>query len=421
MGEVLGEPALDGSGAVGTVGRPSLAGTTFWFLWLNAVSLQLIVSADRFTFLWLVEDTLGSPTWASGLIVFAIGAPVCLLVMTAGALADRHDRRRMLMTTQVAGLGVVTVGAALVWTEVIDLGIAVVLAAAFGTVVAFALPVRSSLVPALVGPGRVMQAVVWMTVGSNVAMIAGPLFVGGIIEAHGVAWAFVAQGACFTLGLGFATRIVVPPRGTVVARRSLRADIGQALRFVRDHDRLGPLFLLLGVGGGVMGGSAFTLLPRIARDEFDRGAAEAGRMFALMGLGMIITSLTLMRHRARLRRRGLTFIGFMILGTVNQMLQGVAPSFLALQGLLLLWGLTGGFYINLNQSLIQELTPADRMGRVMALNALVGAGLLPLGGLAAGVVASLIGPRETLSLFGVVSLGCVLVVLWRAEALRNLR
>ena len=66
-----------------------MAGTGFWLLWANAVMLALIVSADRFTFLWLVEDTLGSPSWASGLIVFAIGAPVCALVMTAGAMADR--------------------------------------------------------------------------------------------------------------------------------------------------------------------------------------------------------------------------------------------------------------------------------------------------------------------------------------------
>jgi predicted MFS family arabinose efflux permease len=169
-----------------------------------------------------------------------------------------------------------------------------------------------------------------------------------------------------------------------------------------------------------MGGGSFTLLPQIARDEFGRSASEAARLFALMGLGMIITSLMLMRYRSRLRRRGLVFMAFMVVGTANQVLQGWAPTFALLQGLLLVWGLTGGFYMNLNQSLIQELTPQDRMGRVMALNSLVQAGLMPIGGLLAGVLAQWIGAPLTLSLFGVAGLVSVIIALLRADALRSL-
>ncbi len=406
--------------AVPSRAATSLAGTGFWYLWANAVSLALIISADRFTFLWLVEDTLGSPTWASGLIVFALGAPVCALVLTAGALADRHDRRRMMLITQTSGTVVVGVGAVLVWTGVITLALAVVLAAAFGTVVAFAMPVRSSLVPALVGTERVMQAVVLMTIGANVAMIVGPLLVGNVIESFGVGWAFAVQAACFLLGFAAATQIHPPPHPPVAVRRHLRVEIAEALRFVWHHDVLRALFLLLAVGGGLMGGSAFTLLPRIARDEFGRDAAEAARLFALMGVGMVTTSLLLMRYRSRIRRRGLVFMCFMVVGTTDQVLQGFAPSFFALEMLLLLWGLTGGMYMNLNQALIQELTPPDRMGRVMALNSMVSAGLLPLGGLASAMLASVIGAQEALSVFGLLGLCCVLTALWRADGLRSL-
>ncbi len=407
--------------AVPTAPATSLAGTGFWFLWANAVSLALIVSADRFTFLWLVEDTLASPTWASGLIVFALGAPVCGLVLTAGALADRHDRRRMMLITQSAGTLVVGVGAILVWTGVIGLGSAVVLAAAFGAVIAFAMPVRSSLVPALVGTERVMQAVVLMTIGANVAMIVGPLLVGGVIKAHGVGWAFAVQATCFLFGLAAATRIRPPPHTHIADRRLLRVEIAEALRFVWRHDVLRALFILLSVGGGLMGGSAFTLLPRIARDEFGKDAAEAARLFAFLGLGMVTTSLMLMRYRSRIRRRGLVFMCSMVVGTSDQVLQGFASSFVSLELLLLGWGLTGGFYMNLNQALIQELTPRDRMGRVMALTTLVSAGLLPLGGLFAALLASVIGAQETLSVFGALGLACVLVSLWRAQGLRSLR
>lgn len=398
----------------------SLAGTGFWFLWFNAVSLSLIVSADRFTFIWLVEDTLAGAPWTSGLVVFSLGAPVCLLVLTAGALADRHDRRKMLLLTQGAGTGVVGLGAVLVWTGVITIPIAVLLAAAFGTVVAFAMPVRSSLIPVLVGQERVMQAVVLMTIGSNVAMIAGPLLVGGVIDAFGVGWAFAVQGVFFLLGFAAATRLRVPPPVPTAERRRIASEIAEALRYVWHHDVLRALFILLSVGGGLMGGSAFTLLPRIARDEFGRDAAEAARLFALMGVGMVTTSLLLMRYRSRIRRRGLFFMCTMVVGTSDQILQGFAPSFLVLQLLLLGWGLTGGFYMNLNQALIQELTPPERMGRVMALSAMTSAGLLPLGGLAAALMASAVGATTTLSAFGVIGLSCVLTALWRADRLRAL-
>lgn len=412
----MGTRVIDAAPARGA----SLRGTGFWYLWVTAVSFALIASADRFTFIWLVDDTLGSPTWASGMIVFALGAPVCALVLTAGALTDRLDRRRMLLTTQGAGLVVVAIGAVFVWTGLISLPLAVLLAIGFGTVAAFAMPVRSSLVPVLVGRERVMQAVVLMTIGSNVAMVAGPLLVGGVIDGFGVGWAFAVQAVCFALGFVAASRIEVPPHPPVTERRRLRAEVAEAVSFVWHHAVLRPLFALLCVGGGLMGGGSFTLLPQIARDEFGRSASEAARLFALMGLGMVITSLVLMRCRSRLRRRGLVFMSFMVAGTANQVLQGWAPSFTLLQVLLLLWGLTGGMYMNLNQSLIQELTPPDRMGRVMALTSLVQAGLMPVGGLLAGVLASMIGAPLALSLFGVAGLASVIVALIRAEALRYL-
>lgn len=401
--------------------RLSLRGTGFWMLWLNAVSLSLIVSADRFTFTWLIDDTLNGPAWASGMVIFALGAPVCALVLTAGALADRVDRGRMLMITQSCGLVVVSVAAVLVWTGVITIALATVVAVAFGLVVAFAMPVRSSLLPALVGKQRLMQGVVLMTIGMNVSMIAGPLAVGGIIKSHGVGWAFAAQAMCFGFGFLAAARIHAPPHPEVTDRPRLRTDIVDGLRFVWHHEVLRPLFGLLAVGGGLMAGGAFTLLPKVAREDFGRNAAEAARLFALMGLGMVITSLALMRYRSRITRRGLVFMLAMTVGTSVQVAQGLAPSFAVLQVLLLVWGLGGGFYMNLNQALIQEYAPMERMGRVMALSALFNAGLLPVGALFAGLLAAVTSPAAALSVFGALGLCCVQLTLWRSAPLRAVR
>mgnify|MGYP000269908168 CR=1 FL=1 len=76
---------------------------------------------------------------------------------------------------------------------------------------------------------------------------------------------------------------------------------------------------------------------------------------------------------------------------------------------------------NLNQALIQELTPRDRMGRVMALSTMVNAGLLPIGGLLSALVASVIGARHTVSLCGALAAVCVVATWWRSRDLRSLR
>src|SRR4029078_8456700 len=123
----------------------SFRGTGFVFLWLNAVSYQLIGAADRFTYVWLVDGTLGAAAWASGLVVFALGAPVVLFVLVAGAMADRGDRRRQLLLSQVAGMIVTAITAVLTATGVMNVALAAVTAFAFGCAFAFAQPVRMSL------------------------------------------------------------------------------------------------------------------------------------------------------------------------------------------------------------------------------------------------------------------------------------
>ena len=160
-------------------------------------------------------------------------------------------------------------------------------------------------------------------------------------------------------------------------------------------------------------------MPKIARDEFGRSADDSGLLFALMGVGMIVTSIALIRYRQRMTRRGLIFMVGLVIGTSNQIVQGFVPSFAWLAFLMFLWGASGGFYMNINQTLIQELTPKEKMGRVMSLTVLTQGGLVPLGALVASALAEAIGPQPAMSVFGVVSLACVLTTLAVAKELRQ--
>lgn len=401
------------------MGETTSRRTAFWLLWANAVSVAMVMSADRFTFEWLVGDTLDASDSASGVVLFALGAPVVCFVLLAGAMADRHDRKRILLPTQFGGALVLALSALAVWTEVIDVPITMVFAVMFGTVMAFGQPVRSSLLPSIVPREELMHAIVVMTIGLNVAMIGGPLLAGGLIEASGVGLAFAVQAGFFVVGVVLVTKLQVPPLPPVDHTVRMRTEVMDGLRFTWAHRRLRALFALLAVGGGLMFGGAVALLPKIARDEFGRSADDSGLLFALMGAGMIVTSFALIRYRQRITRRGLVFMLGMVAGTSNQIVQGFVPSFAWLAVLMFLWGASGGFYMNINQTLIQELTPKEKMGRVMSLTVLTQGGLVPLGALVASALAGAIGPQPAMSVFGVVALACVLVTLAVAKELRQ--
>lgn len=419
MGQVTREATGAATPAAADSSHDSLRGTGFWLLWANTVSIAMVMSADRFTFEWLVGKTLDAPDWANGLVLFALGAPVCLFVLVAGAMADRHDRRRMLVVTQFGGFAVLAACSIVVWTGAATVTTTMVLAVMFGTVVAFSQPVRSALLPTIVPRSNLMHAIVVMSIGSNVAMIIGPLIAGGAIQLQGVELAFAIQSLLFLAGMLLVWRMHVPALPPVDRSVRLRSEVADGLRFTWRHRVLRPLFVLLSVGGMLMYGAAIALLPKIARDEFGQNAAEASRLFALMGVGMIVTSTVLIKHRHRMRRRGLLFMLAMVLGTSNQVVQGFVPSFGWLELLLFLWGLTGGIYMNLNQTLIQELTPAERMGRVMSLTALANAGLVPFGALVSSALAGAIGPQPAMSVVGLVALACVLATLATARRLRE--
>ncbi len=183
---------------------------------------------------------------------------------------------------------------------------------------------------------------------------------------------------------------------------------------------LRALFALLLAGGFLMMGSSAALLPRIARDEFGKDADQASALFAFMGAGMTCSSVFLLTRRG-VPRKGRLFLVAMTSGAICHAAQGFAPSYVILAALLVWWGASGGFYANLNQTLIQSATPIDMMGRVMSLAVLANAGVAPLGSLLAGTIAdSRLGPQTTYGMFGIAGI-CAVTAAWVfARSLREI-
>lgn len=391
----------------------------FRLLWTNTVLFSLVQSTQRFTFVWLVLE-LGRGADASGLVLFAMGAPAFVVVLPAGAWSDRLDRRVLLLGSQLGALVVTSLTAVLVTTGHINLLITVALGTALGATLAFGQPIRSAVLPTLVPRDRLMNAIVLTTIGINVSMIVGPAIGGAAIAAWGLGGAFTVQAVIYVFGLAVLLRLRLPDRPPSSERRRLRVEIAEGLSFVGHHREIRALFLLLATTGLLMLGPYQALMPKIARDQLGSDAFEASLLFAILGIGMGVTSLVLARTRD-LSHKGAWFAGGLVAGGIVQVGLGLSPAYLLTAALMFLWGVGGGLFMNLNQTLIQTHTPDAVMGRVMALHTLAMVGLAPMGALAGGLLAGAIGAPATVAVAGIGISATAAAVLGRVSTLRAMR
>ena len=400
----------------------------FTLLWANTIVFAVSQSIQQFTLVWLGLEigkdgvelwsglTVGSGT-AVGLIVFALGVPVLFFGLYAGILTDRLDRRLLLFGSQVAGI-VITAGAAtLVALDTLNFWGIFGLAAVLGLIVAFGMPVRLAIVPSLVRPERVLNAVTLMNVGQQVAL-GGAAVSGAIISVGGTEAAFAAQAGLLALGLIALFPLRVPVVRTDV-RRSVREDLREGFAFVVQHAGIRSLMIVLLATALVMAGAFQALLPKIAVDHLGAGPFKASALLTVMLGGNLITSLMLASFE-RVDRAGLFFLITLVVGGILNVSVGLAPWYTIALVIMFLNGLDAGVFVNLNMALIQAHTPNAIMGRVMSIYQMCMAGGMPLGALIAGLMADSVGTREWFAICGAMLILLGLGMIATQPALRRM-
>ncbi len=404
-----------------TIERPAnaLSVRPFRRLWVANITFFLVANAELFTFGWLVLDGLGLGESAQGLVAFTLGLPTAFFVLQAGSWADRWNRGRMLVATQLAGATVMATTAVLVATDTISFGWVIAATILSGTATAIGSPVRSSLLPQLVARDQIFGAIALNAVAMTMSLILGPVVVKVVGDQVGFAGSFWFLAALLLTGALLLLRLEVPPHDSVRERRSVVADTRIAIGHVRKDPNLTTLFGLLLLASITVLPAVLVTMQAHVKDELGRSAGAAAWPLASMGLGMALSSLVVMRH-SDMKHKGAVFERAMICGATIAILIGLTNSFAITVALMFAMGLAGGFFVNMNQGLIQTNTPTELMGRVMALYSLAAAGLMPLGALLLGVVASVIGTGNTISLTGVVSLAILSATYPRHAHLRQL-
>lgn len=370
----------------------------FRFLWANSCAFQLGLSIQRFAYVWLVLD-LGGSSRAAGLVAFALGIPVFVFAVPAGSLADRADKRLLLIGSQVGALVVSGGTAWAIWAGEMSIPLAYGFAAALGAVTAFGQPIRTSIVPALVDRPALMNAIVMMSLGTNVTLIVGPALGGAAIDLGGIGGAFAVTAVLCAVGLTALVPLRLPPRRASVEEVS-GGGFRTGIAFIARTPGVRSLFVMLTASSLLLIGPYQAIVPLVARERLHADALSASLLFTVLGVGTLVASL-LLAWLKTLPDKGAWFLvalGVMGLGMAGM---GLSPWYAVTMVVMLLWGIGGGVYMNLNQTLVQSNTPLDLMGRVMSVYTVTLMGLGPVGGLVAGAAAGVVGAPAWAAVCGI--------------------
>jgi predicted MFS family arabinose efflux permease len=309
--------------------------------------------------------------------------------------------------------------AVIVGTGTVDLGWVIVSTLLAGSAAAVGSPVRSALVPMLVGKDQLFGAIALNAIAITLSMILGPVLAKLVGDQFGFEGAFWFQAILMFVGVLFLLRLHVPPHEHIRERRSVLDETRTAVRHVLDDPHLKTLFGLLLTASLTINPAVMVTIQAFVKEELGQDAGQAALPFALMGLGMAITSFVVLR-KGDMKNKGAVFQRAMMCGTAITFLTGRTTSFGQVLVLAFLMGLAGGFFINMNQGLVQANTPQALMGRVMGLYTLVSVGLMPFGALVLGIAASRIGAGNAISLAAAIGFAIVATTYWRNTELRRL-
>lgn len=371
--------------------------------------------AEYVTFAWMVWEVTRDPLHL-GYLGLAQGIPLVVFQLWGGVLADRMNRLRLLLATQILTTATLLVAFGLSAFSLIRVEHLLALAALSNTFRAFDEPTRMSMVPQMVGRERLPNAVALGSIPWQAGRMIGPSITGILIAAFGgtigLAIAAVASG----MALVMYSRLRVAKR-TPSPGGHMGAQLVEGLSFVR-HNFVFAALICLALFNAVFGLSYVTLLPIFADVYFEAGSTGFGLLNAAHGLGALTGTLIVASVAARFRHRGLVILvgaAGMGLGlAIFSQSQGLGLALPMLAGV----GFSNTFYLTQVSTHLQQAVPDHLRGRVMSLYALCW-NLLPLGGLLGGVLAAAVDARFAV-LFGGAMVAANALVLLASRRLRLL-
>jgi MFS family permease len=332
-------------------------------------------------------------------------SPMLVFGAWAGLVADRLDKRRLLLATQTTMAALAVVLGVLTATGAARLWMVYGLALLLGCATAFDMPARQAFVSELVGPDRLANAIGLNSASFNTARVVGPAVAGVLVGVVGIAPAFFANAVSYLAMIG---SLLAMDQGRLHRRDPVERGRGQiraGLRYVWATPVLRSTLVLVAVVG-TLGLNYRVALPLLARFAFDGGPGAYGALAAVMAAGSVTGALVVAR-RGRPTRRLL--LGSVAAFGLLSLAAAAAPTLQAEAAVLFPVGMASLAFVATANSTVQLGSSPEMRGRVMSLFGLVLLGSSLPSGLLSGWLAGRFGPRSILVLSGVSCLAAALL------------
>ena len=380
----------------------ALAYRPFALLWASEVVSRVGDTLTNVALAWWVLEETGSAA-AMAQVLVAVTLPMILLMLVGGVVADRVDRLRLLLACDVARgacMATITVLAAL---DALAFWHLVGLSVVFGTAVAFSYPAFVALTPTLVPAEALTSAVSLRSLSSRAASVVGPALGGLIVAAGGTSLAFGLDTASFAVSAALvaAAGRRIPARLASEGRIGAVADLREGFGTVFGSPWLWVTIAVTCASLPAMIGPIQAALPLLVDDELGGSVRTFALLNAASATGAVAVAVWFGQRGRRLRRRGpIVYASWIAAAACVAGLGLGAPAVVAVV-LMLGYGAGWGLVNLIWATLLQELVPRERLGRVASIDGLGSLGMLPVGYAAAGYAADRWGAAETFLAGGV--------------------
>jgi MFS family permease len=397
----------------------------FWFglLVSNTGTWMQMFGQGYLVVLLAVRD--GVPQLAPlylGLVGLARAIPGLALGLFGGALADRTDRRRLLLATQTAAAITAAILAILAITDKINIVEILLLGALNSTIFAFDAPTRQSMVPRLVPQRDLMSAIGLNSVAFNGPQIVGPV-IGGLLFApfadrptFGAGILFVVNAVSYVAVVVALLKMEPVPAVGRSGEVSMLESIREGLAYI-GQDVVIRWIVVLAATTALFARPYIQMLPAVAHELLHVGAVELSWMLAASGVGAFLGGLTT-AMLGGLTRRGAVLITSAVGSGLALMAFTTQRSLLPTLPLLVLLGLFTMVFLGMANALLQMRSPDHLRGRVMSVYTMLFMGLMPLGSMVMGSIGSVASTDVALFAGGV---ACTAVALYAAARIAPLR
>ncbi len=389
----------------------------FRWIWIGSFISFMAMNMQMITRGWLVLRLENDSPLALVLVMVSFAAPMTIVSLVGGALADRFPKKNLIIMSQSANAVMTFVLAMMDASGAIWFGAVLIIGVVNGSMMAINMPSRQAIISDIVPETKLMNAVALNNSAMNLTRIIGPAIAGFLIifiQTSGVFYLISVIYVLSALSLLMVKTNTVRESGS---KKSVGKDIFEGLRYVWADVNLRGLILMAFLPS-LFGFTLFALLPVWAREALKVNSSDLGILMTMMGVGALAGTLGLAAVR-KFSRRGVLLLslgvvwGIALVALANSAIFPVAVPFL------LIIGLISSVYMSLNMTLTQLWSAPEMRGRVMSIMMMT-FGLMPIGALPFGTIAEYIGTANALTISGALLSALILAFAFAYPAFRRI-